>query len=193
MINHNTDSLQKSYFEWMVSVLVPDFNKRLEYSKLLETLNRIEFIPSIDMDFNRLKDGTGLRYRFGDENHIYKSTIYNLLDITPCSMLEMMCALSLRIEETIMTDYNIGDRTPLWFEEMLSSLGFLDQNNANFDYNLIMFKINIFNNRQYNRNGNGGLFTIKNQIYDLRELEIWNQMNLYLKEIDCREQQQYYV
>lgn len=188
-----TDSLQKKYFEWMVSILIPDVNRRVEYSRLLETLNIIEFIPSMDMDCNRLKDGIGLRYRFGIDNKISKATILNYLDFTPCSILEMMCALSLRIEETIMTDSNIGDRTPFWFEQMLISLGFIDQHNINFNYDWIMLKIDIFNKRRYNPNGQGGLFTIRDPSIDLRQLEIWYQMNLYIKEIDSQINGYYYV
>lgn len=187
------NQLPKQYFEWMVSMLVPDINKRVAYSNLLGTLNCLEFTPSMDMDYNRLNDGKELRYRFGNENGIGKAVITCYLDISPCSILEMMCALSLRMEETIMSDPEIGDRTPFWFEGMLDSLGFLNQNNYNFDYGLISYNINAFNNRQYDSSGRGGLFTVDNTSIDLRSVEIWYQMNLYIKQIDTREHGKIYV
>lgn len=176
----------------MVSILTPDIRERVEYSKLLETLNNIEFTPSIDMDYNRAKDGMSLRYRFANENNLDDETISYCIT-GPCSMLEMMCALSLRMEETIMTDPNIGDRTPFWFGTMLSSMGFLEQNNNNFDITYIMSKIKLFNERKYCRNGQGGLFTIKDSKVDLRKMEIWYQMNRYIQEIDSQENNYNYV
>lgn len=188
-----SNQLPRQYFEWMVSILIPDVNKRVVYSNLLDTLNSLEFIPSMDMDYNRFNDGVELRFRFGDENGFGKTSISCYLDTHPCSMLEMMCALSLRIEETIMSDPEIGDRTWIWFDEMLNSLGFINQTNYNFDYNLILSNINTFNRRQYESNGRGGLFTIDDPTVDVRDLEIWYQMNLYIKQVDIRESRKIYV
>lgn len=188
-----SNQLPRQYFEWMVSILIPDVNKRVVYSNLLDTLNSLEFIPSMDMDYNRFNDGVELRFRFGDENGFGKTSISCYLDTHPCSMLEMMCALSLRIEETIMSDPEIGDRTWIWFDEMLNSLGFINQTNYNFDYNLILSNINTFNRRQYESNGRGGLFTIDDPTVDVRDLEIWYQMNLYIKQVDVRESRKIYV
>ena len=188
-----SNQLPRQYFEWMVSILIPDVNKRVVYSNLLDTLNSLEFIPSMDMDYNRFNDGVELRFRFGDENGFGKASISCYLDTHPCSMLEMMCALSLRIEETIMSDPEIGDRTWIWFDEMLNSLGFINQTNYNFDYNLILSNINAFNRRQYESNGRGGLFTIDDPTVDVRDLEIWYQMNLYIKQVDVRESRKIYV
>ena len=43
--------------------------------------------------------------------------------------------------------------------------------------------ISIFLNRQYDYYGNGNLFKFDNPKYDVRELEIWDQMNYYMSEI----------
>lgn len=188
-----SNQITRLYFEWMVSMLIPNINKRTEYSNLLVALDGAEFLPSMDMDYNRLNDGISLRYRFGIENGFDRFSISNYLDNRSCSMLEMMCALSLRIEETIMLDPEIGDRTWFWFQEMISSLGLLEQTNENFNPNWILFKINVFNKRQYNSNGCGGLFTIDDPTVDVRKLEIWYQMNLYIKQIDYRENAKIYV
>lgn len=188
-----TSSITRQYFEWMASIVIPDFKKRIEYSSLLETLDGEEFLPSMDMDYNRLNDGKGLRWRFGIDNGFGRASVSSYLDNKPCSMLEMMCALALRIEETIMLDPEIGDRTWFWFEEMVISLGLIDQTNTNFNHNWVIFKINMFNRRQYNPNGRGGLFTIDDMSVDLRNLEIWYQMNLYIKQVDYRENAKNYV
>ena len=52
-----------------------------------------------------------LRYRFGREIKLPSGIISSELDNYPCSVLEMLIALSIRCEETIMTDEEYGDRT----------------------------------------------------------------------------------
>ena len=38
-------------------------------------------------------------------------------------------------------------------------------------------------NREYDSDGKGGLFTVKQSKYDMRTVEIWWQMNWYLDSI----------
>jgi len=51
-----------------------------------------------------------------------------------------------------------------------------------FNPNKIDKTIMIFLNRDYQPNGQGGLFTLKKPKYDLRQAEIWYQMCWYLDE-----------
>lgn len=49
--------------------------------------------------------------------------IASYLDNRPCSVLEMIIALAIRLEEHIMDDPDIGNRTGQWFWDMIVSLG----------------------------------------------------------------------
>ena len=101
----------------------------------------------------------------------------------PCSVLEMMVALSLRCEEEIMDDPNIGDRTRQWFWGMVVSLGLGAMHDDRFDKKYVDETIERFLKRKYEYDGRGGLFTIKDSNRDLREVEIWYQLCWYLDSI----------
>jgi hypothetical protein len=177
------DELNKRYFEWMCSLVYDNrYSNGLSYRKLLAYLNTIDFVYILPMDSNREEDGVDLRYRFGYECEYDNNTIALYLDDHGCSILEMMVALSMRCEETIMTNPDIGDRTGQWFWSMIVSLGLGSMTDDKFDYLYIDSVISRFINREYERNGKGGLFTLKKCDDDLRDVEIWCQMCWYLDE-----------
>lgn len=174
-------NLNDEYFEWMHNIICGKrFSKDNSYEKLLSYLHSVEFTFVIPNDENRAIDGIDLRRRFairkGDED---------LADYIsgPCSILEMMLALSIRCEESIMDDPNIGDRTSQWFWIMVRNLGLGGMNDSYFDEDYITDVITRFLNRDYEPNGRGGLFYIKNCEVDLRRVEIWYQLNWFLDSI----------
>lgn len=140
------------------------------------------------MDGNRYEDGISIRYRFGYEMHIDDAIIACEIDTRKCSILEMMCALSLKCEEHIMSDPDIGDRTGEWFWDMIISLGLSDMTNSHFSKDYIDEVIRVFLHRKYKPTGEGGLFTVPcigdNQSRDFRRIEIWEQMMHYLNYIE---------
>jgi hypothetical protein len=148
--------------------------------KLLRRLHDIPFEYTIPRDANRESDGVEMRYRFGDAEQIHPSIIATNLDNMRCSMLEMMVALAVRCEDTIMVNDAVGNRTGQWFWEMIVSLGLGGQNDARFDQNYVDSVIAKFVRHDYKPNGEGGLFTVPNCQYDMRSAEIWYQMNWYL-------------
>lgn len=181
MSNHD---LKQEYFEWMYQLVCNDkYYKRLSYTKLLNALYDMEFIPTMKMDRNRAEDGHDFRYRFGYECGYSREYIQEYLDDSPCNILEMMIALSHRVEEQIMDDTNYGDRTGQWFWNMIVSLGLGTMSNDNFDLDYVCYVIDIFLRREYEPNGKGGLFTVENCPFDLRDMEIWNQFMWYLDEV----------
>lgn len=180
----NRDELKELYFDWMYRLVrngTP--SRRVSYRKLLRSLYNIDFIYEIPMDGNRAEDGIDLRYRFGSENYYDDAMIAAYLDDVPCSVLEMMIALSIRCEEHIMDDPDIGDRTGLWFWGMVSNLGLEDMSDMRFNSGIVEDAIERCLNREYGRNGEGGLFTVKRSRQDMRSVEIWYQMCWYLDEI----------
>ena len=172
--------IQDEYFEWLVGIACAD-NDVVSYRNLLAYLHETEFIYSMPMDGNRAADGKDLRYRFahrylGDDSAEYYIT-------GPCSVLEMMLALAIRCEENIMDDPTMGDRTAQWFWGMISSLGLGGMYDTNFDIYKVEDVVNRFLDRDYDPDGRGGLFTIRNFEYDMRTIEIWHQLCEYLNSI----------
>ena len=177
------EELNNRYFEWMWHLVCNDeFSKNLSYRKLLTHLHEIEFTYIIDKDGNRASDGIDLRYQFGYYCHYENAVIAAYLDDRPCSVLEMMIALSVRCEN-IMEDPEQGDRVGMWFWNMIVNLGLGSMTDDRFDANYIDEVIFRLLNREYDPDGEGGLFVIKNCEKDLRTVEIWYQLWWYLNEI----------
>ena len=177
------EKLNKEYFNWLCELVCGDegYNK-LSYKKLFTFLYNTEFIYFVEFDDNRAQDGIDFRYHFGYEKGYSIQTIDTYLHNKPCSVLEMMIAMAYRGEEQIMDDYNYGNRTGQWFWNMLSSLGLSKMSDLYFDEVYVSDIINRFLNREYEPNGKGGLFTIENTEYDLREVDIWTQFMWYLED-----------
>jgi len=186
-MSRSLDILSKEYLDWMCNLACGDeYSKRLSYRKLLSYLHEKDFIYIIDLDGNRAEDGENLRSRFADEYehkfHCDGRLIQEYLDDRPCSVLEMMVALANRCEESIMDNLDLGNRTGQWFWGMIDSLGLESMNDLNFDEREADDIIDRFLNREYDEDGKGSLFTIKNCKYDLRTVEIWAQMCWYLED-----------
>lgn len=180
------DKLNNEYFNWMYNIVCADrFSKDISYKKLLMHLHNTWFRYSIKRDSNRADDGVSLRYRFAlskgydetldDDIHYYITG--------PCSILEMILALAIRCEENIMDDTAFGNRTSQWFWGMIANLGLGSMTDDQFDKLYVEEIIERFLNREYEPNGKGGLFTIRNCDRDLRDVEIWFQLCYYLDSI----------
>lgn len=176
------DQVKTEYFEWMYELMCGDrFAKSITYRRLFMFLNNTEFTYFVPHDENRAADGTALRYRYCLLND-WTNLEYCLSG--PCSVLEMMIALAIRCEERIMSDPEKGDRTRQWFWNMMRSLGLNSMTDYNFDEGLVNDAVTKFLNREYDRNGKGGLFTIKGWDRDARDVEIWHQLMAYLNNLD---------
>lgn len=177
--------LNREYFSWMCKLICgDDYELRFAYKRLLNRLHDIEFTYIIPMDENRVQDGIDLRRRFGYDCRYSDLDLDRGLDLDgdSCSVLEMMVSLALACEEHIMDDPDIGDRTGRWFWTMIQSLGLDDMRDNKFDIDYVDFIVTSFLNRDYEPNGEGGLFTLKQCRRDLRNVDIWYQMMWYLTE-----------
>ena len=182
------NELNKRYFNWMCQLVCNgQVSKKISYSKLLHHLHNAEFKYYIDMDGNRACDGVDLRYRFAYENEYEDAMVATYLDDRPCSILEMMVALALRCEENIMDDPEIGNRIDQWFWGMIDNLGLSKETNSHYNANTVDYILDRFLNREYDRNGKGGLFVIHNPQNDMRGVEIWTQLCWYLDDFLHRE------
>ena len=181
MIEHE---INEDYFEWLYEGMCGNrYSKNISYRKLLEHLHNTNFRYTISNDRNRANDGKSLRYSFAlsqgceDEPELITDYLKG-----PCSVFEMMVALAQRCE-SVMDDPKIGDRTGQWFWGMINNLGLGGMNDNRYDEQYVDDVINTFLDREYKSNGKGGLFTIRNCEYDLREVEIWYQLCWYLDTI----------
>ena len=178
--------INELYFKWLCGLVCEgSLATRLkDFRSLLFKLHQTEFTYSsrFPMDDNRSEDGIDLRYRFSYENKYDYRIIATYIDIKPCSVLEMLVALALRCEEQIMGDNEYGNRTGLWFWQMIDNLGLDNMDEKHFDERLVEETVDIFMNREYERNGHGGnIFVVEDERYNLKAMEIWYQMNIYLR------------
>ena len=171
--------LDNEYFEWMYRIVCDD-TSHITYRKLLRNLYDTEFVWSVDMDSNRASYGISLRYRFGYDYGYSREEIDEYFGNMPCSVLEMIIALSIDIEEHIMCDPSIGDRTGQWFWKMIVNLGLGSMYDSRFNEEEVDEIIDIFLKREYEADGRGGLFRIRGCKYDLRKFEIWIQALWFL-------------
>lgn len=178
------DECKEKYFDWIYdyvygndSLSHPDTSR----SRLLMELHTIPYIPIFRGDENRANDGIYLRHKFVYRNRMNPKFEEYL--VGPCSVLEMMAALAIRCEETIMDDPEYGDRTQQWFKDMIVSLDLGDMSNSRFDKYKVHNAIDQMMHHKYEPNGKGGLFTVYHCDRDLRNEELWIQLQLYINEI----------
>lgn len=172
--------LSKEYFEWMRDLVCGDDK---QYETLLRFLHEKTFYYIHPLDENREQDGLDLKYRFGWLHDIPDDVIERELGRNTCSVLEMMIALAVRCEESIMDDYDFGNRTGTWFFDMLKSLEIDEMDDENFNEVYVDEAIERMLEREYGPDGEGGLCYLPGCDKDLREVDIWYQMMWYLDRV----------
>ena len=173
--------ISNEYFNWLYNLACSDrYDEPISYKKLLAQLHNTVFRYSIQRDENRAEYGINLRRLFAYDYTDIKCADKYLTG--PCSVLEMMLALSIQCEE-IMDDTAYGDRTRQWFWGMVTNLGLGDMADNHYDKKYVSHVLERFLDRDYEADGRGGLFRIKNCADDLRDIEIWVQMLWYLDSV----------
>ena len=179
------EEINDRYFDWLLSFVGENrYSPQISFRKLLTRLHDVEFTWLLSRDENRAEAGADLRYRFAlrfDREHD-PNYITDVLE-GPCSVLEMMIALAIYCEESIMDDPSVGNRTGQWFWRMIVNLGLGSMVDSNFDREYVDEVLERFLNREYEPDGRGGLFTIRNCDRDLRDVEIFYQLCWYLDTI----------
>ena len=148
----------------------------------MNLLYEIEYVwnPNIPLDENRYIDGINLRESFSYKSKIPSDIVQNSIQ-GPCNILEMICALGIRIDNDIMATYYTGyDHGYFWIQKMLKNLNILQYDDLNFDEDAVRRKIGNFLQRRYSENGFGGLFYVPNSEKDMRSMNIWDQMCYYI-------------
>ena len=179
------NQIRDDYRNWLIGLAYNWCSIRGSYLKLLEYLYSHPFIPRYANDTNRMQDGFEMRFHFIEQfqgaNYTYHDVYKYLTE--DCNMLEMMAALAQRCEDHIMGDPDIGDRSGVWFFNMIANMHLEDMTDEHFDIMKVDQAVSNVINHNYARNGDGGLFSVRNPDIDMRNAEIWYQMNWYLGEL----------
>lgn len=182
------DSIVSEYFSWLCD-LAGINNSMHSYFLLASKLHELVFYyTDIKHDKNRATDGLKLRDDFLDEKFPEDNYDYYLasryINEHPCTVFEMLIALAYRISETVIFDEEDYDGV-YWFWKMIENLG-IDIYNDDDYYDLnpddIERIIDNLLDRNYEYNGEGGLFPLIRPETDQRDVEIWFQMESYLLE-----------
>jgi len=175
----STGTIDDQYLEWLYGQIgsIRNNDPARAYWELAKQLYRTRFTWSVYYDDNRAEDGKCLREEF---LHVMD---FDILESDPwltedCTVLEMLIALSRRA--AFESSEEAGD----WFWKMIDNLEirYPDQVYSNQVQMDVAHKLNVFLNRQYQRNGDGGLFPLRNAKRDQRKIEIGFQLEAYLLE-----------
>ena len=166
-----------TYLAWLAGIVAPD-NSDIEYGyyqKVLEYLYIRSFNSKVDLDRNRASDGIDLRELYEYE------TGFDCDKSGPCSILEVLIGLAKTCEEDIMHDPDYGDRTYLWFWDIMQNLGLTEYDDYMYDLDEVSEIVDQFINRTYGRDGLGGPFYVPGFRGDMRKIDLWYQLNYFIK------------
>lgn len=166
------------YIDWLVDCV--NVMEDRDYSDLLYRLSEIEFYPLINYDEDRGDDGIALR-----ELWVIETGIQSDLDFGGASVLEVLIGIAKRIEFQLFGSHYIDE----WdyvkvFWDMIWNLG-LEEFSGTLSrdtFEEIHRIVTLWLNREYFRHKKGNIFIIENDPRNMRKLNIWTQMSLYIRE-----------
>lgn len=130
---------------------------------------------TIELDADRAENGKRLRL-----NYYYDTGRNSGMKGTPCTVLEMLIAMSCAMEDIMGEPGN--DHPERWFWDMIDNLGLGDMDDDNFDECVVNDRVANWMSRNYDRNGNGGIFPLRFSKSDQRRVPIWEQAGSYMSE-----------
>lgn len=170
---------RKRYIDYLFDIV----GRSDTHESLIKHLLATEFYSLVPNDDNRGIDGEQLREKFKLELGV-KADPLSLPDIG-CSVLEMLIALSLRIEFDLYGGPYEKDSSD-WFWVLIDNLDMTRFDNFAYrkqeNVELLEEKLDILLERQYDFAGFGGVFPLNNPQEDQRKVEIWYQMSSWIIE-----------
>ena len=170
---------EDGYLSWIESLIDDDRKWMVAvHKKLIKKLHTVAFVVKDPNDWPRENDGYDLRWRFAWEKYYPMSCDVTVPEVLGerCSILEMMTALALRADENFKTS------VPDLFWSMVKSMGLLGETDNMYDEENVNERLDIFNNRMYKPNGHGGLFVFENPEKDMRNVNIWDQLCMWIND-----------
>lgn len=175
------EDIVDEYNCWILDMMEANLPEHRKYSKLLEELSYIEYKWYIPLDENRDIDAIDLRKEYLAERNMDFISLREAFCAYPRSVLEVMAALSRRVEIEITGEPG-NDHIERWFWTMIFNLGLDRFDNQNFNRRNIDKIIEIWLSREFDWNGNRSAFPLRNCQIDQRKIDIYYQMQLYLSE-----------
>ena len=167
---------ERAYRDWLISKV----NTVEDYTYLLRELYSIEFYSIIKYDEDRGMDGLALRDEWAASVG-YKGS----LDFGVANVLEVLIGVARRIEFQLFGTQYVDD----WdyvriFWDLIDNLGLGEMFGtlSRYTFDEINEIVTHFLNRDYFRHKKGNIFLIEDEAKDLRKLNIWTQMGLYIRE-----------
>ena len=164
---------QSDYYMWLLERVEGTGMFGALYSKLLRFLFDTKYTYTFVMDGNRAKGGESLRSIFAAEEGVFIEDVHS----GPCTVLEMIEALATEMA------FDKHDSISRWFWELLDNLGLMVYKDDNFNEKEIKDILNRWMSRNYEPDGKGSLFPIPGFDGDMRNVEIWDQMNIYMTKL----------
>ena len=166
----------EGYFNWLLQLIEPvrNINPARTHSLLAEQMFKTPFRWSVPNDDNRIEDAKELREEFLDHYSVDEKWLNQ-----EANVLEVLVALARRVS------YEGGGEPDEWFWKLVSNLGlwqFTDESYSDWVAEQVDVALEIFMDREYSHNGEGGLFPLESTNADQREVELWYQMSYYLLE-----------
>ena len=162
---------RKRYLDWLMNKVDVPFL----YSDMCNTLLCIEFEPIIGNDGDRAEDGMELRREFECFSDAKTS------DISPCSMLEMLVAVSIRTAE-LMYEGDEGESPGHYFWVFLNTMGISKMKNLE-DFRKKERQIVDICERFLDPNDDSvDIVRVKHPPKRWSKLEIWKKINWFLTE-----------
>lgn len=159
------------YGAWLVSRV--GFNNPA-YGILMKCLHTTPFTYDSErfyLDRDRVSDGQNLRREAG------VSDIFG--PAVNCSMLELMVALSIRLDNEYIGDM-FEEHPEIIFWEMICNLGLDDLADYRWDSRIYNAIIQRFLDRKITDKGVGSLFRLKKSRQKFAQLTIWEQSMAYI-------------
>lgn len=158
--------IASDYYFWLCDKI----GYQEDYDPLLRFIFSVQFTWTNNLDENRSLDGLRLRELFAEEEDVRGDWD----DSNPCSVLEMLVALAIRVEEDIM-----GDPDICLFWRMIDHLGLTETGNQKMWETIL----DDWLDRRIERDGTGGIFPLnytppRNQRY----VDIWEQCMCWINE-----------
>ena len=173
--------IRQRYFDWLC-IQVNGEDPQQSYIQMLGVLFNHTYRYSMDLDRDRGEDGKTLRCEFLQETYISGDVDETRWMLKPCSVLEMLVALAIRIDRDVLGEGDRCDPTR-WFWEMIRNLGIMIPDGyfrGEEDSERIHEIVDRWLSRMYCADGTGGIFPIPGTENDQRETLIWYQMHEYL-------------
>lgn len=174
-----SSDLDDAYFDWLcgLTAQLDEPEAPHPFRKLGVALYSTSFRWFVRNDGNRAEDGKELREEFLSALRIRRADEEWLE--RECNLFEMFVALSRRAADA---SYGAADE---WFWVFIENLELARYTDDVYNREIgeeVKDTLQRLTNREYESNGVGGLFPLREAHQDQRRVEIWYQMHAYLLE-----------